>query len=105
MPVKNEYQRMQLFFAIGMAAIAATGPQLEEIVITARKEDESSQRVPITVTALSGADLQKGVVFDVQDLQEHVTGLVVAPNSQGAPRRLPSVPPKRITVPTDLRCT
>lgn len=108
MPVKNKYQRTQLFFAIGIAAMAAagapavakdadpplladnraaadtaTGPQLEEIVITARKEEESSQRVPITVTALSGADLQKGVVFDVQDLQEHVTGLVVAPNSQG----------------------
>ena len=108
MPIKDKHQRTQLFIAIGMAAIAAAGapamakdadtplladnraaadtvagPQLEEIVITARKEEESSQRVPIAVTALSGADLQKGVVFNVQDLEEHVTGLVVAPNSQG----------------------
>jgi len=65
------------------ASASESGPQLEEIVITARKSEESQQNVPIAVTALSGADLHQSVVLDVQDLQEHVTGLVVAPNSQG----------------------
>jgi iron complex outermembrane receptor protein len=100
--------RKQIAMAVGLAALAAasnplwadeagaplvaqlrtasaseSGPQLEEIVITARKSEESQQNVPIAVTALSGADLHTSVVLDVQDLQEHVTGLVVAPNSQG----------------------
>ena len=72
-----------ILLAQARTATQDSGPQLEEIIITARKEEESSQRVPITVTALSGADLHADVVLNVQDLQEHVTGLVVAPNSQG----------------------
>lgn len=56
---------------------------LEEVVVTAQKREQSEQAVPVSITALSGDTLNRQVVLNVKDLMEHVTGLVVAPNSQG----------------------
>ncbi|MGA8708529.1 MAG: TonB-dependent receptor [Steroidobacteraceae bacterium] len=66
------------------AAETSTGaPMLETIVVTARKVEESAQSVPQAIVALSEDDLKESNVFTVQDLQEHVTGLVISPDSQG----------------------
>ena len=65
------------------AQTPATGPQIEEVVVTARKTAESQQSVPVAITALSQAGLERQVVHNVQDLQTSVPGLFVAPNSQG----------------------
>ena len=56
---------------------------LEEVIVSARKTEETSQSVPIAITALSANDLEAGAVLNVQDLAARVTGLVIAPNSQG----------------------
>lgn len=56
---------------------------IEDIIVTARKTAESAQSVPVTMTALSQAGLERQVVLNVQDLQTSVPGLFVAPNSQG----------------------
>lgn len=61
----------------------SSGASLEEVVVTAQKREQSEQAVPVSITALSGDALRQQVVLNVQDLMEHVTGLVVGPNSQG----------------------
>jgi iron complex outermembrane receptor protein len=65
------------------AASEASGGTLEEVLVTAQKREQSEQAVPVSITALSGDALSQQVVLNVRDLMEHVTGLVVAPNSQG----------------------
>jgi len=63
-----------------------TQPQssgIEEVIITARKTEESAQVVPVSVTALSAGDLQKTAVLDVQDLRSTVPGLFITANNQG----------------------
>jgi len=52
---------------------AKTG--LEEIVVTAQKRKENLQKIPISVTALSAAQLQKEHIRDYDDLSRAVPGL------------------------------
>ena len=49
----------------------------EEIVVTARRREESLQRVPISVTALSGYDLRERSMFDTNDLQFNSPALTI----------------------------
>jgi outer membrane receptor protein involved in Fe transport len=48
---------------------------LEEIVVTSQKRAEKLQKVPISVTALSSAQLQKEHIRDYDDLSRAVPGL------------------------------
>jgi len=63
----------------------AQGPQgaLEEVVVVARKKEELSQDLPITIDALSGDGIKAAVIEDVTDLGRVVPGLVAQRNSQG----------------------
>jgi len=65
------------------SAFAQAVSGLEEVVVTARKTEESVQVVPVSVTALSSDMLTRAAVLDVQDLRSSVPGLFVATNSQG----------------------
>lgn len=55
----------------------ATSSVLEEIVVTARKREESLQEVPIAITALSGDDLRQKGVTKPDDLKFHTPGLEI----------------------------
>lgn len=60
---------------IGLAPLAAHAQlTLEEVVVTARKREESLQETPIAVTALSGESLQELGLADISDLRK------IAPN-------------------------
>ena len=66
------------------AAAQATGqvPQngadgLEEVTVTARRVEENQQNVPVAITSLSGAALQKRNIDTVKDLQFDVPNLQV----------------------------
>ena len=48
---------------------------IEEIIVTAQRREESIQRTPIAVTALSGADLDARTTFDLADVGEYVPNL------------------------------
>src|SRR5262245_35824619 len=61
-------------------AAAAAGSGLEEVIVTARKTEESAQVVPISMTALSGADLDKSAITDIHNVR--VPGLYVTDNTQ-----------------------
>ena len=50
---------------------------LEEIIVTARKREESIQDVPVSVTALSAAELQRSSLRDLRDITAYVPNLLV----------------------------
>jgi len=94
--MKRSRMRCKLLsIAMGMVATTAASlqseaaenegkaPVIEQIMITARKVEESQQSVPVSVTALSAKDLESNAVLSIDDLQTNMTGLIVAPNFQG----------------------
>jgi len=56
-------------------ALAQDDGQLEEIVVTARKRTENLQDVPLSITAISGVDLERASVYALDDLAEITPGL------------------------------
>ena len=55
---------------------ASAGPTLEEIVVTARKREESLQDIPVAVTAISAAEIANRQVNSLDDLAKFAPGLV-----------------------------
>lgn len=51
--------------------------RLEEVIVTARKRDESMLDVPVTQTVLTGAHMERQQVVEFSDLPSHVPGLLV----------------------------
>jgi iron complex outermembrane receptor protein len=58
--------------------------QIEEVVVTAQKREQRLQDVPISVTALSSADLVANRVDNVQDLNGLAPNLTTRPSAGGA---------------------
>jgi outer membrane receptor protein involved in Fe transport len=59
-------------------SVPASGQEVfEEIVVTAQKREQNIMDVPISVTAVSGAELEAAGIKDVFDLQQNVPGLIV----------------------------
>jgi iron complex outermembrane receptor protein len=54
---------------------ASSGGDLEEIVVTARRQEEKAQTVPITLTTLTAARLEKQDIRNNLDLLRDVPGL------------------------------
>jgi iron complex outermembrane receptor protein len=71
------------------------GNQLQEIVITAQKREQSLQDVPIAVTALKPEALQANRIQNVTDLSGFVPGLEARPSAGGT--ALPSFSMRGIT--------
>lgn len=61
---------------------AAEG-KLEEIIVTARKREEGLQSVPVTVAALSGAEMEKFAVDNIQSAGERVSGVMMFQGGSG----------------------
>lgn len=65
----------------GVAPTSASEPAasrpLEEIVVTARKREESILQIPVVATALSGDQLNRFATADVKAISEQVPGLLV----------------------------
>ena len=59
----------------GVSTAQAQQLALEEIVVTARKRDESVFEIPVSVTAVSDAVLQRAGIDNAQDLSALVPGL------------------------------
>jgi iron complex outermembrane receptor protein len=62
-------------------AVSATG--VEEVVVTARRREESLQDVPIAVTALSGDQLAESQILAVKDVAAVAPGLNINSDSVG----------------------
>jgi iron complex outermembrane recepter protein len=55
---------------------------IEEVVVTARRKEESMQDVPISITALNGDSLREQHITSNQDLLGKVPSLIVGSNGQ-----------------------
>lgn len=82
--MQSRFKRGALYAAI-LASQAVTIPQvfaqssvvLEEIVVTARKRQESIQDVPIAMSAFSGDQMREAGITNVKDLALQVPGLQI----------------------------
>ncbi len=66
---------------VGSSALA----QLDEIVVTAQKREQSLQEIPMAITAISGRQIIEDGIQDLNDIQGRTPGLVVANFSVGQP--------------------
>ena len=51
--------------------------EVEEIVVTATKQEKSVQDIPVSIEAFTAEDIDKNMVEDFSDLAEVVPGLIV----------------------------
>jgi len=61
----------------------AEAPSLEEITVTAQRRSESLQTVPIAITAVSAADIERTGVHELGTLATRVPGLTFSPFAAG----------------------
>src|SRR5579859_859614 len=57
--------------------------QIETVVVTAERKSEDIQKVPVAVTALTGADLRAKQVTNFRDLQFHVPSVTQTKSNFG----------------------
>ncbi|MGE3598718.1 MAG: TonB-dependent receptor, partial [Dehalococcoidia bacterium] len=87
--VANETTRRLLAMGIGLAILQAgltpiVGAQeLDEIVVTAQKREQSLQQVGISITAVQGDDLRDRLVVDTRDLYKVAAGVMLDTASGG----------------------
>lgn len=65
--------------------------KLEEVVVTARRTEESQQEVPIAVTLMSSDVLQREAISTLQDLQGRVPSLVMSTGGQQRNTEAPTI--------------
>lgn len=76
------------------SAQAETGA-IGDIVVTARRREESIQSVPIAVTAIAGSDLARLNVTRADDLVRVAPGLVIQPSVYGSSNLAPTIRSQR----------
>jgi iron complex outermembrane receptor protein len=86
--LKGDHMTRSLLLVRGMTAVLAgavaapaSGQQLEEVVVTARKREESMQSVPVAVTALTSADFARQNVVSLQDLNLGIPNVTITQNT------------------------
>ena len=79
----------------------AQGMALEEIVVTARKRDESIQDIPLSVAAFSASQLREQQITDVEDVLQFVPGVHMS-NHTGN-RNNPAIRFRAIDPPSSVR--
>ena len=85
---KAEFKRNKLNYAIlsALAATAVSSPanaQIEEIIVTATKRAESTQDIPVSVSALQGEDLQELRISTFDDYVRYLPNVVTMGTGPG----------------------
>jgi iron complex outermembrane receptor protein len=65
------------------AAVKDDAPALGEIIVTAERRSQSSQKVPISITTLTGEEMEKSKIGTIMDVQQSVPGLTVSEAETG----------------------
>ena len=74
---KCKWRVFSLVFAGSLAALPMEAfSQIEEIIVTTRKREESLQDIPISVVAFDSAAIERNNIRDVKDLARFTPGLV-----------------------------
>jgi len=66
-----------------MPALAVEGEVIEEIIVTARQQQETLQDVPVTIAALTEADLDRYNITNLVDAAKMVPNMVIAHGGSG----------------------
>jgi iron complex outermembrane receptor protein len=64
----------------GAALAQTTAGALEEVTVTARKVTENQQAVPVSLTALNAAELERAAATQLIDVEHLAPGLVMSPS-------------------------
>jgi iron complex outermembrane receptor protein len=70
-----------VFAQMTAQTVPANSDELQEIVVSAQKRDESAQNVPQSLVAMSGEALERDAISGLVDLSAYVPGLVVEQSS------------------------
>ena len=65
------------------AASGSAAPDLEEIVVTATRRQESIDKVPVSITAFSQEKMDEQGVKSIEDVAKFTPGLTFAPSGDG----------------------
>ena len=84
-PIGTSILNLGRFVALPLVGLALAAPAiaqdegsfLEEIVVVAQKREENIMDVPVSITAISGAQIEASAIKDMYDLQVNVPGLIV----------------------------
>ena len=68
-------QALVVFGLSGIPVSEISAQALEEIVVTARKREESLQDIPLSVTAFSEAEISRGGYVDLEDISMNTPGM------------------------------
>lgn len=103
MVYKNRFVTLTSVLALTAFAgeAAAQSLALEEIVVTARKRDESIQDIPLSVSAFSAAQIQNQQITDVEDVFKFIPGVHMSNHT--ANRNNPAVRFRAIDPPSSTR--
>ena len=71
--------------AIFCVTAVPANAQIEEIIVTAQKKEESLRDIPMAITAITGTQIEEDGIRDLNDIQGRTPGLVVANFSVGQP--------------------
>ena len=74
---------LPLAWAPLMPALAQEGEVIEEIIVTARQQAETLQDVPVTIAALTEADLDRYNITNLVDAAKMVPNMVISPGGSG----------------------
>jgi iron complex outermembrane receptor protein len=75
------------------------GFALDEVVVTARRREERLQDVPVAVTAISGAEIQRASITRTDELAKLTPGFSVTPAAFGAGQLAPTIRSQRQPLP------
>ena len=75
-----KFTRLSLGFSFCLSLIFTTfitAQEIEEVVVSATKKEQSVQDIPVSIEAFTAEDIDKNMVEDFSDLAEVVPGLIV----------------------------
>jgi len=75
-----KFTRLSLNFSFYLSLIFTafiTAQEIEEVVVSATKKEQSVQDIPVSIEAFTAEDIDKNMVEDFSDLAEIVPGLIV----------------------------
>lgn len=81
--IKKHYPKLSLSVAIGLASLGLHQPRayaaLEEVIVTAQKQEENIQTVPLAITAMTSTQLENMGITDFSGVARSSPSITVVP--------------------------
>jgi outer membrane receptor protein involved in Fe transport len=73
----HNFIKNSILFSFVFLALSVSSQEIEEVVVTATKKEESLQDVAIAIEAFTSEDITEQLIYDMGDIAEQVPGLGV----------------------------